>query len=190
MNEHKNDTLAARSAAILSEISATNIAQPLPLSAEQMQRICSLLSDVANTKLPTPFGEYWAQVHEKTNAVVNSGFNRLEAGEPLSQREAPSKNAGFVIITIPLYAEPLPSAGGDNIPEYERIFQSGITDLVMRHITRMNDICKEDPAERILDSFIDQFNPMFETYLQSKFPNRPPTKSCPRTPYYKAPKEG
>lgn len=188
MTEDQNDTLAVRSAALLSELSAANTSQPLTLSPEQMQRLRSLLSDVTSPKTPTPFGEYWAQVHEKTNAVVNSGFNRLQPGDALSPREAPSKNSGFVIVTIPLYEQPLPSAGEDDVPEYERIFQSAMADLVMRHITSMNDLCEDYPAERVLDSFIDQFDPLFETYMQAKFPNRPPTKSCPRTPYYKGPK--
>lgn len=60
----------------------------------------------------------------------------------------------------------------DAIPAYEAIFREKVTDLAMRHIDRMNDICPEDPAERIVESFSAQFESIFETYMAAKFPGR------------------
>lgn len=57
-------------------------------------------------------------------------------------------------------------------PEYEARFERAITDLVMRHIDRMNDPCDEDSALRILSSFTTSFSALFEPYLDQKFPGR------------------
>lgn len=57
-------------------------------------------------------------------------------------------------------------------PEYELRFQAGITELVMRHIDRMNDVCEEDTAEDIINSFRNGFDALFEPYLNEKFPGR------------------
>lgn len=60
----------------------------------------------------------------------------------------------------------------DAIPDYEYRFQAAITELVMRHIDRMNDICEEDQAERIIASFVAGFDVLFQPYLNEKFPGR------------------
>jgi hypothetical protein len=57
-------------------------------------------------------------------------------------------------------------------PAYETDFQEATTQLVMRHIDRMNDVCAEDPAERIVASFTSQFEPLLNTYTEKKFPGR------------------
>jgi hypothetical protein len=58
------------------------------------------------------------------------------------------------------------------LPDYERKFRREITELVMRHIDRMGDICEQDPAEQIIKSFEKQFDPIFDEYLAKKFPGR------------------
>lgn len=57
-------------------------------------------------------------------------------------------------------------------PDYELRFQADITALVMRHIDRMNDVCEEDTADNIIDSFRSGFDALFEPYLNEKFPGR------------------
>lgn len=58
------------------------------------------------------------------------------------------------------------------LPEYELRFQEAVTDLVMRHIDRMNDVCEEDLAVHILKSFTTQMDPIFDAYMDDKFPGR------------------
>lgn len=58
------------------------------------------------------------------------------------------------------------------MPDYELRFQQAITELVMRHIDRMNDVCEQDTAENIIESFTKQFDALFEPYLNEKFPER------------------
>jgi len=60
----------------------------------------------------------------------------------------------------------------DVLPKYEADFRKKITDLVMRHIDRMNDICEQDTAEKIIGSFEIQFRPIFDAYMEIKFPYR------------------
>jgi hypothetical protein len=64
----------------------------------------------------------------------------------------------------------------------ENVFQAAITELVMRHIDRMNDVCEEDTAERIVNSFVEGFNPCFETYMDAKFPERAAIKARKTAP--------
>src|SRR6478752_5403125 len=73
------------------------------------------------------------------------------------------------------------------VPEYEATFREGVTALVMRHIDRMNDICDEDPAERIIVSFIKGFDPLRDAYWAEKFPGRdiaaaPQAEEAPAVP--------
>lgn len=58
------------------------------------------------------------------------------------------------------------------LPDYELRFQNAITELVMRHIDRMNDVCEQDTADNIIESFTTQFDALFEPYLNEKFPQR------------------
>jgi hypothetical protein len=58
------------------------------------------------------------------------------------------------------------------LPAYEAKFQREITELVMRHIDRMEDVCEQDTADRIIESFTRQFHPIFQAYLDEKFPER------------------
>jgi len=55
--------------------------------------------------------------------------------------------------------------------DYEAKFQHETTELVMRHIDRMEDVCEQDTADRIIESFTRQFDPIFKTYMAAKFPN-------------------
>ncbi len=52
--------------------------------------------------------------------------------------------------------------------DYESTFQKDVTELVMRHIDRMNDVCEQDTADNIIASFIAQFDPLFDTYIAEK----------------------
>jgi len=54
----------------------------------------------------------------------------------------------------------------------EAKFGSAMIDLVMSHIDRMNDICEQDTAEQIIESFITKFQPVFDEYLREKWPDR------------------
>lgn len=67
---------------------------------------------------------------------------------------------------------PLSAWEGRAEPDYERKWRHEMAELVMRHIDRMNDVCAEDTAEEIIDSFTRQFDPPFDAYLAAKFPNR------------------
>lgn len=58
------------------------------------------------------------------------------------------------------------------LPDYEAKFQHETTEMVMRHIDRMGDVCEQDTADNIIDSFTKQFDPIFSEYMQAKFPNR------------------
>lgn len=58
------------------------------------------------------------------------------------------------------------------LPDYEAKFQHETAELVMRHIDRMGDVCEQDTADSIIDSFTKQFDPIFNEYMQAKFPNR------------------
>ena len=60
----------------------------------------------------------------------------------------------------------------DDLPEYERMFQHDVTKLVLDHIDRMNDVCFEDPADTIVESFTAKFRPIFDAYCAAKFPDR------------------
>lgn len=57
------------------------------------------------------------------------------------------------------------------LPEYESIYREKIERLVMRHVDRMGDICEQDTAEQIIESFLKGFQPIFDEYLYAKFPN-------------------
>lgn len=52
-------------------------------------------------------------------------------------------------------------------PEIEWAFQRACTELVMRHIDRMNDVCDEDPALRIIESFRRRFEAAFDVYMNN-----------------------
>ncbi len=77
------------------------------------------------------------------------------------------------------------------VPEYEATFREGVTALVMRHIDRMNDICDQDPAERIIASFIKGFDPLRDAYWAEKFPGRdiaaaPQAEEAPALPTHQS----
>lgn len=65
-----------------------------------------------------------------------------------------------------------PAAANQDVPEFERTFQNAMTELVMRHIDRMNDVCEQDSAEAIIKSFTSQFDPIFDVYMDEKFSGR------------------
>lgn len=69
--------------------------------------------------------------------------------------------------------------------DYEEVFSKEIRCLVMSHIDRMKDYCREDSAERILDSFVSKFDPIFEKYLKY----RPRHNACTQVKIYKIQKE-
>jgi hypothetical protein len=66
--------------------------------------------------------------------------------------------------------------------DYEGTFQHDVTELVMHHIDRMNDVCEQDTADRIIESFTSQFAPIFEVYMAAKFPRRFATLSQSEAP--------
>jgi hypothetical protein len=85
-------------------------------------------------------------------------------------RDACQKAYGLLLAR--LAATTAEGEGATDLPAYEVKFQEAVTELVMRHIDRMNDICEQDPAERIIQSFVSGFDPLFQAYLEAKFPGR------------------
>ena len=57
-------------------------------------------------------------------------------------------------------------------PMYEAEFQEATAALVIGHIDRMNDVCEQDTADCIVESFTTKFRPILETYFDKKFPVR------------------
>lgn len=54
-----------------------------------------------------PFGHYWEVVHSATNEVVNSGFEKYQAGDKEPAPEVNTRVEGFVIRTKPVYSRDL-----------------------------------------------------------------------------------
>ena len=52
--------------------------------------------------------------------------------------------------------------------DFELLFQTRVVDAVMSHVDRMGDICPEDPADQIIESFLAKFNPLFDEYMESR----------------------
>lgn len=44
-----------------------------------------------------------------------------------------------------------------------------IVDCVFKFIDRMNDVCEQDTADRIVEEYIAKMNPLIEEYLDLKF---------------------
>lgn len=47
--------------------------------------------------------------------------------------------------------------------------KDAIVDCVFKFIDRMNDVCEEDTADRIVSEYIDKMNPLIDEYLDLKF---------------------
>jgi hypothetical protein len=47
--------------------------------------------------------------------------------------------------------------------------KEAIVDCVFRFIDRMNDVCEQDPADRILQEFTKSMDPLIGEYLELKF---------------------
>lgn len=47
--------------------------------------------------------------------------------------------------------------------------KEAIVDCVFRFIDRMNDVCEQDPADRILQEFTKAMDPLIDEYLELKF---------------------
>lgn len=47
--------------------------------------------------------------------------------------------------------------------------KEAIVDCVFRFIDRMNDVCEQDPAARILQEFTKAVDPLIDEYLELKF---------------------
>lgn len=109
---------------------------------------------------------------------ITREFHIREVGEPdttVHGRERFTITVGFGECFIDLSF--MPRIEGR--PDYEAAFQRDITNLVMRHVDRMNDVCDEDTAQDIIKSFTGKFNPLFDAYMAAKFPGR---EQQPRQP--------
>ncbi len=47
--------------------------------------------------------------------------------------------------------------------------KEAIVDCVFKFIDRMNDVCDQDPADRIVQQFTEKMNPLIEEYIECKF---------------------
>lgn len=54
--------------------------------------------------------------------------------------------------------------------------QAEIVNCLYRFIDRMNDVCPEDPAERILEQFTIAVNPLFEQHIKALWQEERPAQ--------------
>lgn len=122
-----------------------------------------------------PWIEHPAEPQRVVDAIT-SEFHIKEVGAPdttVHGRERFTISIGFGECFIDLSFMPRTA------PDYEQAFQRAVADLVFKHVDRMNDVCPEDSAERILDSFTSQLQPLIDTYFAAKFPGREPLRAPP-----------
>jgi hypothetical protein len=56
--------------------------------------------------------------------------------------------------------------------------QAEIVECLYRFIDRMNDVCEEDPADRIVEQFTTAVMPLFDAHIDALFPKRAARKTA------------